>query len=43
MGATKSEVGGAGGGGNGGVPGIGRGFGRLDVECLALGIRGGIF
>jgi hypothetical protein len=43
VGATKWEVGGAGGGGNGGVSGIGRGFGRLEIECLALGIRGGIF
>jgi hypothetical protein len=43
VGAKKPEADRVGGGGNGGVSGIGRGFGRLHVEFLALGIRGGIF
>lgn len=43
VGATKSGLDGAGGGANGGVSGIGRGLGRVEVESLALGIRGGIF
>lgn len=43
VGVTNSRADGGGGGGNGGVCGIGSGFEGAEVECVALGIRGGIF